>query len=450
MKRLQHSNVVGLLHHCEDPQRVFLVTSLCSGGSLQSRILASSGLREADVQACGHQILQGLEYLHSVGIAHRDIKPENCMLARLGPIPGNLVRLVDFGTAGVFSPGDAAPFSLREGTPEYVAPEVVLGSYGPRCDVWSAGVVAYVSLCRQLPFDGSTREVVNAVSAGRYSMEGLRWVTISEEARRFVRLLMTPDPLRRPAASEALRVPWLAVAMQPVLLGKAVHMGEATRKYVLTGEATQPSDKPRRRRSKSLSTGDTPRRASSNSSVLQDAPKRSSSKSSVLSNVDGRSASKEFLCITPIPSDAEVPKDEHHSGGDPELSLEATAELPWLSSAGSREESEATRATAAAQSRGHASLGLPLDASRPRRICSDPLLGTFAEARGLSVATGSWECSRPGASKQGRRKLRRSRSEFPSSDVAESWSAASSKPHRSKCAGQLRRTRSDAAIGTYA
>eukprot|EP01043_Picozoa_sp_COSAG02_P087437 COSAG02_NODE_24716_length_679_cov_1.465517_3_plen_120_part_01 len=86
--------------------------------------------------------------LHSRGIAHRDLKPENLLLANPGD-PAS-IKIADFGFAKIMSklPRNKQGQQLMMtscGTPEYVAPEVLLNvGYDCKCDVWSMGVILYI------------------------------------------------------------------------------------------------------------------------------------------------------------------------------------------------------------------------------------------------------------------------------------------------------------------
>ena len=63
------------------------------------------------------------------------------------------------------------PLTEKIGTPYYIAPEVLERRYGPKCDVWSCGVIAYVCLYGHAPFEGVTdMEILKKVKKGRFSL----------------------------------------------------------------------------------------------------------------------------------------------------------------------------------------------------------------------------------------------------------------------------------------
>ncbi|CAK0818696.1 unnamed protein product, partial [Prorocentrum cordatum] len=237
--------------------RVHLVMELCSGGELFDRIAdaGASGFSEATAAEYVQQMLAGICYLHAHEIAHRDVKPENPRAlrgitprCRIGdsslslslvwvPLPplrwilgirtpctglANILfeshaadaalKLIDFGLATRFKPG--ALMTTRVGTAYYVAPEVLRSGdargYSEKCDVWSAGVIAYVLLCGYTPFSGDTdMEILKKVRKGLLSFHGTEWTAVSQAAKHAVGKLLAFKSPERPSAQQALELPWL-------------------------------------------------------------------------------------------------------------------------------------------------------------------------------------------------------------------------------------------------
>lgn len=91
------------------------------------------------------------------------------------------------------------------GSPYYVAPEVLKGNYGAKCDVWSTGVLCYFSLAGSPPFDGEDDvEIMENIKKGNFLFDPSVMATISPQGQDFIKSLLEMDPSKRPSASEAL------------------------------------------------------------------------------------------------------------------------------------------------------------------------------------------------------------------------------------------------------
>ncbi|CAN0079033.1 unnamed protein product [Ectocarpus fasciculatus] len=119
-------------------------------------------------------------------------------------------KLADFGFALRLDPSPP-PTMIAVGTPEYIAPEVLLQQpFDGRADVWSAGVTAFCLLSGALPFRGLTLDkLYTAVLDGACSYAGSEWLGVSAPAQDLVRRMLVVDPAQRWTAGELLEHPWL-------------------------------------------------------------------------------------------------------------------------------------------------------------------------------------------------------------------------------------------------
>ena len=96
------------------------------------------------------------------------------------------------------------------GTPYYIAPEVLNKKYNEKCDIWSCGVILYIILSGQPPFNGqSDQEIMKKVRIGKFSYSDPCWSNISDKAKDMINQLLTYDVEKRPSASSALQHPWV-------------------------------------------------------------------------------------------------------------------------------------------------------------------------------------------------------------------------------------------------
>jgi calcium-dependent protein kinase len=133
------------------------------------------------------QSFYALCYLHKSNICHRDIKPENFLLYQDND--DSHIKLIDFGLAKKVSKNEL--MTTPNGTPYYIAPEVLKGSYTTQCDNWSMGVVMYIMLSGRPPFGGkNNNEILQNVLHGTFDFSATVWQSISSEAKDLISNLL--------------------------------------------------------------------------------------------------------------------------------------------------------------------------------------------------------------------------------------------------------------------
>ncbi|KAK8404721.1 hypothetical protein O3P69_007759 [Scylla paramamosain] len=207
LRRLRHPNIVQLMDTYEDPEHVYLVIELVTGGELFDRIVEKGSYTEKDAADLIRQVLEAVDYMHEQGVVHRDLKPEN--LLYFSQDEDSKIMISDFGLSKM---EDSGIMATACGTPGYVAPEVLAQKpYGKAVDVWSIGVIAYILLCGYPPFyDENDANLFAQILKGEFEFDSPYWDEISDSAKDFIRQLMCVDVERRFTCKQSLNHPWIS------------------------------------------------------------------------------------------------------------------------------------------------------------------------------------------------------------------------------------------------
>ncbi len=187
----------------EDSKYLYLVMEFCPGGELFEKIAEKNTFSEREASVIMYDIMLAIRHCHQLNIAHRDIKPENLMYGQDGHI-----KLIDFGLAKQTAKKKHLMSTLA-GTPYFIAPEVLQGTYGRECDIWSLGVLLFMLLSGDYPFDGDSKaEVFEKIKSGKFEFNRSSWKKISKEAKKLISLMICKDWHSRINAGEALNHKW--------------------------------------------------------------------------------------------------------------------------------------------------------------------------------------------------------------------------------------------------
>ena len=119
-----------------------------------------------------------------MNIVHRDLKPENIFIECRENVFLR-VKIGDFGTSKTFDKGTIERRVV--GSSYYIAPEVLKKNYNEKCDLWSCGVILFILLSGEPPFNGYTdEEIMNNVKTGEYNLKSRKWDKVSKEAKHLI------------------------------------------------------------------------------------------------------------------------------------------------------------------------------------------------------------------------------------------------------------------------
>ena len=217
-----HQNIVVFHDSGEDRSWRWIAMELAEGGDLFDKIEADSGVSEDIAHVYFTQLINAVSYMHSKKVAHRDIKPENILLSGDGDL-----KLADFGMASLFEYQGRKKFSTSlAGSPPYIAPEVLQDSHNGQmkgvgyradmADIWSCGVVLFVLLAGNTPWDrpvigfddfGEATEFSEYVNSNGRPEDEL-WDALPTEVLSLLRGMMNIDVPTRSTLEDIRRHPW--------------------------------------------------------------------------------------------------------------------------------------------------------------------------------------------------------------------------------------------------
>uniref|UniRef100_A0A4W5QXR9 Protein kinase C n=1 Tax=Hucho hucho TaxID=62062 RepID=A0A4W5QXR9_9TELE len=194
----------------QSKEHLFFVMEYLNGGDLMFHIQEKGRFDLYRATFYSAEIICGLQFLHSKGIIYRDLKLDNVMLDHSGH-----VKIADFGMCkeNVFGESLATTFC---GTPDYIAPEILLGQkYSFSVDWWSFGVLLYEMLIGQSPFHGDDEdELFESIRMDTPHFP--RWIT--KEAKDLMEKLFERDSTRRLGIVDNIRVhPFFKTISWPAL-----------------------------------------------------------------------------------------------------------------------------------------------------------------------------------------------------------------------------------------
>ncbi len=169
--KADHPNIIKLYEIFQSQRSLYLVMEEWKGGEVFDRIIDhiqnKEMYSEKDAANIFEKLMSAVQYCHNNGICHRDLKPENLLYLNEGSEKDNPIKVIDFGLSQIFI---NRRLSTKVGTAYYVSPEILKGDYTEKCDIWSAGVILYILLSGDPPFNGpDDSSIYSKIASLKYS-----------------------------------------------------------------------------------------------------------------------------------------------------------------------------------------------------------------------------------------------------------------------------------------
>ena len=204
LKKMNHFNIIKLYSIIETESIIYLIQEYSSGSELSNYINYHTKTDEKEICKFFQQIISGVEYIHSMGIAHRDLKPENILLTR-----SNDIKIIDFGLSNIYKEGQLLKTSC--GSPYYAPPEMLQGKpyNGLYSDIYSCGIILYYMLTKKLPFnENNNTELYKKKIEGKFNIPK----NISKDAQDLLKKIIKVKPEERIKIKDIKKHPWFKLA----------------------------------------------------------------------------------------------------------------------------------------------------------------------------------------------------------------------------------------------
>ena len=210
MKLCHHPNVVHLLDHFENAEYIFIVMEYIRGGRLTDYMKEKKfNFTEKRAAELIYEISIGVKYLHKYGIIHRDLKPDNIMLTEAND-KGH-IKIMDFGLSKIL--GKKEKTSDGFGTLTFVSPEVLIRKpYNKEIDIWSIGVILYLMLSGDLPFDDEEddeQKIAKSIVFNEVEFPPKKFGNKSKEVIDLIKRCLTKEPKDRIKVDEIIKSDWI-------------------------------------------------------------------------------------------------------------------------------------------------------------------------------------------------------------------------------------------------
>ena len=253
LRKLEHPNIMKIYEYFIDQKYIYIISEFLDEGDLLGKLKKLNSMSELVVKFLMSQILDAVAYLHANRVFHGDIKLENIMLYKTSrkrkkrfttinrDLNSNInlqkqlennsqsnseyieemsnyeIKLIDFGCSKYLTKKRHNSLSGIVGTSVYCSPEVVNNLYDEKSDEWSCGILMYILLTGELPFEGETEiEIFDNIKKYNINFNTGELKNVSDNCMNLLKSLLDPKKKNRITALEALKHPFFTDKLNPM------------------------------------------------------------------------------------------------------------------------------------------------------------------------------------------------------------------------------------------
>ncbi|KAI8064689.1 kinase-like domain-containing protein [Gongronella butleri] len=207
---LRHPNIIETLDIVQEDSTFYQIMEYAPTDLFN--VVMSGMMSREEIACCWHQLLDGVSYMHRMGIAHRDLKLDNLVISSFG-----ILKIIDFGCSIVFrSPfGNEKEVAMSRGvfgSDPYIAPEQhTQPSYDPRLsDVWSCAIIYICMMIRRFPWRHSRVSDPSFQHFASQPLPSFRLLKLlPRESRPIIASMLECQPKRRATLDRVLDDNWV-------------------------------------------------------------------------------------------------------------------------------------------------------------------------------------------------------------------------------------------------
>jgi serine/threonine protein kinase len=201
-----HENIVKYYDIITTKMNIYIVMELCNNGSLNTILIKP--LKKRYYTYYYSQILNGLVFLHNLGIIHSDIKPDNILLCH----NYSTIKICDFGFSKLIDnkKNSKKEFKVSCGSPIYMAPEIINGDKcNDKIDLWASGLILYEMIYSEHPCSGLNNMDSISFVVNNILIKKKNNIDIDDEGIKILKKILNHSNRKRINIDEIINSNWL-------------------------------------------------------------------------------------------------------------------------------------------------------------------------------------------------------------------------------------------------